>query len=66
MGAGCLERIDEGLAPACVAVCPVSARMFGDVNDPDSDISHKIAVAKTQKLLESHGTKPNYFVVVQK
>ena len=66
MGAGCLERIDDGLAPACVAVCPVHARLFGDVNDPQSDISLKISVAKTQKLLESHGTKPNFFVVVQK
>ena len=44
----------------------VHARLFGDVNDPQSDISLKISVAKTQKLLESHGTKPNFFVVVQK
>ena len=63
---GCLERIEDGLQPACVSVCPVSARLFGDVNDPESDISQKIRVAKTQKLLESHGTKPNFFVVVQK
>lgn len=49
-----------------MSVCPVSARLFGDVNDPESDISQKIRVAKTQKLLESHGTKPNFFVVVQK
>ena len=66
MGSGCLERIEDGLQPACVSVCPVSARLFGDVNDPESDISQKIRVAKTQKLLESHGTKPNFFVVVQK
>lgn len=66
MGPGCLERLSEGLMPACVTACPVSARLFGDINDPESAISQKIASARTQKLLESHGTRPNFFVVVQK
>lgn len=66
MGEGCLERAHDGLLPACVSACPVSARLFGDINDPDSAISAKLRVAKTQKLLESHGTQPNFFVVVQK
>ena len=39
--------------------------MFGDVSDPNSDISRKIAVSKTEKLLPHKGTKPNYFVVVK-
>ena len=66
MGEGCLERVHDGLLPACVSACSVSARLFGDINDPDSAISAKLRVAKTQKLLESHGTQPNFFVVVQK
>ena len=40
--------------------------LFGDVNDPESAISTKVRVAKTQRLLESHGTRPNFYVVVQK
>lgn len=65
MGHGCEEHVKNGELPACVSACPVSARMFGDVSDPDSDISRKIAVSKTEKLLPHKGTKPNYFVVVK-
>ena len=38
----------------------------GDTLDPQSEVSRKIASSKTQTLLESHGTKPNFYVVVQK
>ena len=49
-----------------MAACPVSARAFGNVNDPESRISRRIAVSKTEKLLPHKGTKPNFFVVVTK
>jgi Fe-S-cluster-containing dehydrogenase component len=47
----CYHRITKGLKPACVDVCPVQARVFGDLNDPASDISlfirsHQISVLK--------------------
>lgn len=44
----------------------MNARAFGDINDPTSDISRRIASSKTEKLLPHKGTKPNYFVVVSK
>ena len=56
----------DGSLPACVTACPAGARLFGDTLDPQSEISRKIASSKTQTLLESHGTKPNFYVVVQK
>ena len=48
----CYHRITKGLKPACVDVCPVQARIFGDLNDPASDISvfiksHRISVLKS-------------------
>jgi tetrathionate reductase subunit B len=35
----CYHRIKKGMQPACVEVCPVGARVFGDLNDPESPIS---------------------------
>ncbi|MFU0842465.1 MAG: Thiosulfate reductase electron transport protein phsb [Burkholderia sp.] len=66
MGEGCEERIRAGEQPACVAACPAGARLFGDVLDPESEISKKIAASHTEKLLPHKGTKPNFFVVVSK
>jgi tetrathionate reductase subunit B len=39
----CYHRITKGLQPACVEVCPVNARVFGDVSDPESPISRFVA-----------------------
>ena len=35
----CTNRIDIGLEPACVAVCPTQAILVGDLNDPASEVS---------------------------
>lgn len=66
MGEGCEALVAAGESPACVAACPVGARLFGDIMDPDSAISQKVKSTRTVKLLEQKGTKPNFFVVVGK
>ena len=38
----CAHRIDVGLEPACVVVCPVEAILVGDMNDPDSKVAHVV------------------------
>jgi len=35
----CAHRIDVGLEPACVVVCPVEALLVGDLNDPGSRVA---------------------------
>lgn len=57
----CAERIDNGEKPFCVAVCPAGARIFGDLNDPNSDVSVAINKQGGRCLMNELGTKPNVF-----
>lgn len=55
----CEHRISNGLLPACTASCVTGARVFGDLNDPASDISKRMKDAgKTSVLLEDKGLGP--------
>jgi Fe-S-cluster-containing dehydrogenase component len=54
----CYHRVTTGRRPACVEVCPVGARLFGDLNDPASPVSIAMREAPTTVLKEELGTKP--------
>ncbi len=49
----------EGVVPACVEECIGKARYFGDLDDPNSVVSHLIATRGHQRLLEERGTEPS-------
>ena len=51
-----LEEVDR--VPACVSTCPVSARHFGDFNDPDSDVSRLTAERGGFDLMPESGYRP--------
>jgi Fe-S-cluster-containing dehydrogenase component len=51
-----LERHER--VPACVTACPTSARHFGDLGDPDSDISKLVARRGGYDLMPESGYKP--------
>ena len=55
----CRERTDRGEEPMCVVCCPAHARIFGDLDDPDSEISQTILNRKAWTLLENQGTRPS-------
>ena len=57
----CKERTDDGEEPFCVTVCPAKARVFGDLDDPNSEISKMRKAGNAQVLLEDMGTKPQVF-----
>lgn len=59
----CYHRVMNGLQPACVEVCPSQARIFGDQQDPDSQISQILKKQKSFRLQEEKGTKPNVHYV---
>jgi tetrathionate reductase subunit B len=59
----CYHRITKGLQPACVEVCPTKARIFGDLNDPDSEIKAFIHNNPVQVLKPESGNGPMCFYV---
>ncbi|MFC1823990.1 4Fe-4S dicluster domain-containing protein [Thermodesulfobacteriota bacterium] len=54
----CSERVEDGQEPACVEVCPTKARTFGDMDDPESDVSRKIKEQKGSHLKPELETNP--------
>lgn len=54
----CVQRVDKGLDPACVAACPLSVLHFGDLDDPDSAPSKALRHRRSFQLLEEAGTRP--------
>jgi Fe-S-cluster-containing dehydrogenase component len=69
----CYQRIDRGLAlgltpgidedatPACVVACPVGARQFGDLNDPESNVTKLLKGKTSYRLREDLGTAPHVY-----
>ncbi len=58
--------VDPEVTPACVNICPVTARYFGDLNDPNSPVSRVIATMPTFRLREDLGTEPNVYYIPPK
>ena len=60
----CVDRVhDERLPdaerqPACVLACPAHARMFGDFDDPQSDVSRAVRERRGYGLMPELGYKP--------
>jgi len=74
----CYQRIDRGIAlgltpgvdpdatPACIVVCPTKARIFGDVNDPTSQVSILLHENPNFRLREDLGTGPRVYYLPTK
>jgi len=59
----CAHRVDVGLLPACVVVCPAKAIIAGDLNDPTSEI-HQLVTRETVSVRKpEQGTRPQVFYI---
>lgn len=59
----CHHRVDAGLKPACVMACPTEAIIFGDLNDPESEVAKSVAKNAVQVIKPEIGTDPHTFYI---
>lgn len=59
----CAHRIDVGLEPACVNVCPEHAIISGDMENPDTEIAQLLARQQVTVRKAEKGTLPNVFYI---
>ena len=59
----CAHRVEIGLEPACVNVCPTQAIISGDLDDPQSKIANLVAQQPVTVRKPEKGTRPNLFYI---
>ena len=60
----CVHRVDEGRIPACVEACSDAAggaMLFGDLNDPSSEIAKRVAAYRTTRIRADLGCDPGVY-----
>ncbi len=60
----CMHRVQRGQQPACVEQCPTRSLTFGDLNDPDSEISKLLRRRKWKVRQPETGAKPRHFYLL--
>jgi Fe-S-cluster-containing dehydrogenase component len=59
----CVHRLEEGQIPRCVQTCPTGALTFGDLNDPNSEVSRLLKSAKAEAFHPEWNTGPGVYYV---
>ncbi len=62
----CLQRTRAGKYPACLEVCPTGARVFGNLLDPNSEVSYVLNNKRVYILKEDVGTLPRFYYFFDK
>lgn len=60
----CDDRVSQGLEPSCVEVCPEKALIFGDLNDPDSEVRKVLKEYYSIRRKPQLGTNPKVYYLV--
>jgi phenylacetyl-CoA:acceptor oxidoreductase 27-kDa subunit len=61
--AGLTPGVDRNATPVCVNTCPASARYFGDLDDPTSNVSQILDSSRAVQLLSELGTSPKVYYI---
>ena len=59
----CIEYLSEGEQPPCSSTCMNEVRLFGDIEDPNSELNKKLATVDTYQLIPEKGTQPRIYYV---
>jgi Fe-S-cluster-containing dehydrogenase component len=59
----CVHRLDRGEATACQTVCPTSAIVTGDADDPQSEVSNLVRRSSVHVVHPEAATRPNVYYV---
>ncbi len=59
----CAHRVERGLEPACVIVCPERAILAGDLDDPASEVARVLGREQVLVRKPEQGTRPKVFYV---
>jgi Fe-S-cluster-containing dehydrogenase component/formate-dependent nitrite reductase membrane component NrfD len=59
----CSHRVEVGIEPACVIVCPVHAIISGDIDAPDTEIAQLLAREQVQVRKPEKNTRPKLFYI---
>ncbi len=62
----CAQYTSQGIEPACCSGCPANARIFGDMDDPQSPIRKYLEGRETLTLGDEFNTKPNVYYLPSK
>jgi Fe-S-cluster-containing hydrogenase components 1 len=57
----CKARVAAKQKPKCAETCPAKARIFGDLDDPKSEVAQLIAKHNAKPLKPEFGTKPSVY-----
>ena len=57
----CADRVEENTNPACVDACPCEARIFGDLEDPESEVSQLIKKRRGRQLHPEYDTDASVY-----